>query len=364
MAYSLAVPRRRISAVAFFFCTAPVFADVTVTRVTRSDGFRGMGAFESEFAVHYKGPNKREESNTKFKGAVMGRLAGGQRITIVRVEDDKVVMLDPKRKTYNETTITRAAEEMEKAKKQAEGRREESRGKESKPTHRVTKTEYKVTPTGEKKTINTYPCERYRVTMLVETENIETKQKSESRMEADYWNTAPDAALKSLEQEAMSFEKAYMKKLGVNVSPEEAQKFGLAAIAAGMGASEDQLKPKLAALQKETAKMKGTPIVTEVKWFMESEEVEAARRQAETEQAAQEKEEKDDGVDLSGGASGVLGGFAGKMAKKKMQGSAEKRAAERGGKPVFSSYDEIREVKVAEIPAALFEVPAGYKPEK
>src|SRR5688572_25613419 len=98
----------------------PLFADVTVTRVTRSDGYRGMGAYEATSTERYKETSKREESKTKFKGAVMGRLAGGEQVTITRVADDKVIALDPKRKTYQESTITQAAEKMEEAREQME----------------------------------------------------------------------------------------------------------------------------------------------------------------------------------------------------------------------------------------------------
>ncbi|MBI4395903.1 MAG: hypothetical protein HY548_02325 [Elusimicrobia bacterium] len=337
----------------------PLAADVTVSRLIKSGGFRGMGASETQTTEHYQGTNRRQDSTIKFTGALMGRMAGGDSVEITKVAEDKAYTLNPPKKSYRERTLSEAAQMM---KKEGGPARQE---KESKPTHRITKTDFKVDPTGEKKTINGFPCERYVVTMLVEAENIENKQKTQTRLVTNNWTTPETPALKTLQQEERTFNEAYLKKLGWDMSPRDAQQFGETGMAMMMGVDEKEMNPKMAELKKEMSKMKGVPVAMEIKWFIESDEAAKAMREAQKEAAAQRPPEaEDEGVDVSGGPSGILGGMAAKFAKNKMKASAEKKAEAKDDESSFSSYMEIREIKTGAVPADLFQVPAGYKLEK
>jgi len=96
----------------------------------------------------------------------------------------------------------------------------------------VIRSEISVKETGEKKTVNGFECSRYIVTWLVETENIETKERSKTTMTNDLWNTPETKEIRTLQKEEMEYSKAYMKKLGLEMSPEDSRKLGMTAVAA------------------------------------------------------------------------------------------------------------------------------------
>ncbi len=341
--------------------TGAVWADVTVESVTKTGGVRGMGGSETTSTEFLQGTNRRADSTIKYDGKLMNRMAGGEKSEILLVSQDKAYHLDHKRKAYRESTLSGMAKQMEEMQK-AGPEPEERAAVDEKPTHRITQSEFKVNPTGEKKTLNGFNCEKYIVTMMIEAEELETKQKTKTRLVTDQWTTPETAALKQLSQAEKTFSEAYMKKLGWNLSARDAQQFGMAVMSASMGVSEKDMRARMEALKKEMSKVKGYPVATEVKWFMESDAM-AQAAEARREELAN-VEEDDGSVDLSGGAAGILGGMAGKFARKK---AAERKAAKpksSGDEPAFSSYMEIRRVETAAIPGDKFQVPAGYKKAK
>src|SRR4030042_441145 len=94
---------------------------------------------------------------------------------------------------------------------------------EGKSRARVTKSEFKVAKTGSSETINAFPCEEYLVTWLVEIEDLETKTKTENTMMTNLWTTPETAAIRKLQAEQEAFSRAYMTKLGVNLTPAAGQ---------------------------------------------------------------------------------------------------------------------------------------------
>jgi hypothetical protein len=282
-------------------------------------------------------------------GGFFSKFAGDMGSDVITdIDADVVRTLDRKKKTYTERPIT-----LPKEKEQPPGQAEKDKGAgEEKPKVRVVRNEISVKDTGEKKTINGFDCNRYVVTWLIETENIETGERSKTTMTNDLWNTPETKEIRALQKEELEFANAYMKKLGLSVSPEDARKFGMTAVAGMFGDDEQAVKKKLKELQEKMAKIKGYPIATALKWEVESPE---AARQAGVEKTGKESE----GVDLSGGIGGLLGGLAKKAAKKKAAESAKERATE--GQVLFDFYSEIKKIDVSSIPSSDFEVPSGYK---
>lgn len=326
--------------------------DATVERFNKSGGIRGIGASESTVVEKLSRLKKHETSSVKMTGSVGGffsKFAGDMGSDVITdIDKDVVRTLDHKKKTYTERPIT-----LPKEKEQPPGRAEkDKKAGEEKPKVRVVRNEISVKDTGEKKTINGFDCNRYVVTWLIETENIETGERSKTTMTNDLWNTPETKEIRALQKEELEFANAYMKKLGLSVSPEDARKFGMTAVAGMFGDDEQAVKKKLKELQEKMAKIKGYPIVTALKWEIESPE---AARQAGGEQTEKESE----GVDLSGGIGGLLGGLAKKAAKKKAAESAKERAKE--GQVLFDFYSEIKKIDVSSIPSSDFEVPSGYK---
>jgi hypothetical protein len=323
--------------------------DVTVERFNKSGGIKGIGASESAVVEKVSRLKKHETSSVKMTGAVggfLGRIAGDMGSDVITdIDKDVVRTLDHKKKVYTERPIT-----LPKEKEEHSGRAE--KGKEEKPKVRVVRNEISVKDTGERKTINGFDCNRYIVTWLIETENIETKERSKTTMTNDLWNTPETNEIRALQKEELEFSKAYMKKLGLSISPEDARKFGMTAVAGMFGDDEQAVQKKLKELQEKLAKIKGYPIVTALKWEIESPEA--------SQRAGGEKAEKEsEGTDLSGGIGGLLGGLAKKAAKKKAAESAKEGTKD--GNVLFDFHSEIKKIDVSSIPSSDFEVPSGYK---
>ncbi|UCH81061.1 MAG: hypothetical protein JSW20_00220 [Nitrospiraceae bacterium] len=162
-------------------------------------------------------------------------------------------------------------------------------------------------------------------------------------MTTELWNTPEDEKIMKLKKEEEEFNRAYLKKLGLNMSPEEMKIFGLSILGGMADASGIDLK-------KEFSKIKGYPIVTSVKWQSQKDGKEQTNEQEEV--------EEDDGIDLSKGLGGAFGGF---MKKKMAKRDNEKAEGKEDMKVIFESYSEIKSIKTSAIPTDLFEVPKGYK---
>jgi hypothetical protein len=282
-------------------------------------------------------------------GGFLSKIAGDMGSDVITdIDKDAVWTLDHKKKVYTERPIT-----LPKEKEQPSGRPEKGKeAKEDKPKVRIVRNEITVKATGEKKTVNGFDCTHYIVTWLIETENIETKERSKTTMTNDLWNTSETKEIRALQKEELEYAKAYMKKLGISVSPEEAKKFGMAAVAGNFGEDEQAVRKKLKELQEKLGKIKGYPIVTALKWEFEAPE---ASRQAGGEKAGKESED----VDLSGGIGGFLGGLAKKAAKNKAAESTEE--GRKGANVLFDFYSEVKKIDVSSIPLSDFTVPSGYK---
>jgi hypothetical protein len=336
---------------------AAAAADVTVSRVTTMDGFGG--GMTTETSDRIKGTNRRSDLNTKFGNALMNKMAGGARTEIVLVSEDKMLSLNPAKKTYRQGTISEMGKALEKARPQSGAK------KESKSSYRVTKSSVKVEPTGEKKAIAGFPCERVRMTMVLEVENVETKAKSEMRLVTDNWNTPETGALKALREAEAAYGKAFAQKMGLDLSGPDADRWGLG-MAAMMGLSQDQMKANVGEMKKELAKMKGVAVVTEIAWYNKQE---GAAKPKQAAPSASSAEDKGGMPSLSGGAGGFAAGLAGRMMAKKMEASAAKsragsEARASGEAPVFKSRTEIKSVSAGAVDSGMFQVPAGYKLEK
>lgn len=334
-----------------FGSLSPVYADVTVERFFKSGGIGGVGASESQQKEYIKGIKKREDSTMKFTGAVLGRLAGEQSTSAVyRIDKDLIWDINHPKKSYTERPIFMPAGKVPST---AEDTKKAGREGEKEEEVRIIRNEFNVEATGKKKTINNFPCEQYILTWLVEMENVKTKERSTNQMTTDLWNTTEDARIRTLEKEESEFNRAYMKKLGIEMTQQDIQKFGLTMLGSAMGDAADSLK-------KEMSKIKGYPIVTSVRWEARADEKTGAQQKPEARKKQEKEKEGDEDTDISEGLGGILGGF---MKKKMTEKQKEKNAREdeKGTKPLFESYFEIKGIDTSTLADSLFDVPAGYK---
>lgn len=342
-----------LTAGAFMTAAAPatVGADVTVERYIKSGGFGGVGASEGTSTDKISGLKKRSESSMKMTGKLggfLGKFAGDMGSDeIVHVDEDRVISLNHKKKTYTERAITLPEEEGYPG---SDGDPEEGSldgGEEGEERNvRVVRNEITVKETGEKKTIGGFDCRRYVVTWILETEDLDTGERAASTMTSDLWNTPETKETKALQKEETAFNQAYLKKMGLDLPPQKMKRFGLMAIAGMLGADREEMEKKMKELEKKFSTIEGYSIASAVTWKSTS----TARQQG---QPAEEEE----AMDVSKGMGGLLSGFAKKAMKKKSSGGEEKSG---DGSVIFSSYSEIRRIDISPVPAADFEIPAGY----
>lgn len=316
---------------------APAAADVVIKTLHKNGGFHGIGASSGE--------------TTRYVSGVKARDEGDRRADILRVDLDKRWSLDVKKKTYTEGPIKFELPEQRKAEGKAA-----SPGKEEKPTHRVKSAKAEVKKGEGSKTINGFKTTQWAATLTVVIEEISTKRTAEYAMTTDIWATPWTAPLRQAMEEEAKFAKAYLKKLGLELSPEDRERFGADGARAFLRAGGPEVEGAIRKLGKELSSIDGYPVVTETTW----------RSPAPAAPKGEPEADDDDGSPLAdaagagsvgGAAMGFLGGMAKKAAKKKIK----EKVKEALGKPAFSVRTEVKKVELAPVPAEKFEVPAGFK---
>jgi hypothetical protein len=337
------------AAAAVLLSAATAGADVTVERTMKSSGFGGFGAGESTTVEKLSGLRKRDASSMKMTG-FLGKMAGdlgGDEIT--DIAKDVVWRLDHKKKTYTESRITPPPEPKETA-----GEKPERAEKQEKPKVRVVRNEITVSGPDGKKTIGEFPCEHYAIVWVLETEDLETMARSESTMTSDLWTTPETAEIRALTREEQEFTQAWLKKIGWDLSDQEARKMGLAMVGAMVGGDEESFRKGAKDVAEKMAKVKGYPIGTGVKWQLKNSGGAAAKPEA-------GGSESEGGMpDITKGLGGLVSAFGKKVAKSTAEGAAAKGDAG-GAKTVFETYSEVRKISTAGLPGDDFVPPAGYK---
>jgi hypothetical protein len=225
---------------------------------------------------------------------------------------------------------------------------EEREPKDKKTTTRITKSEFTVKKSGAKETINGFPCEEYLLIWLLEIEDLETKEKTRSTMTTGLWTTPETTLIRKVRQEETAFEKALAKKLGMELSQEEAKKMGLAAMGAFMKTSAEEMRKGMIRVKNEISKIQGYPIRTTISWNLEGEKG-PGRPQ---EDKASKPPERSEGV------GSLLGGFMSRLVQKK---SEDKGPGDEGqGSPFFSTTIEVKSMDAGTLPAETFEIPEGF----
>lgn len=335
----------------------PAASDVTVRYKAASGGMGGIGAFESSGERSFAGLKSREESNTRFTGAVLGLMSGRKgkdSAHILRVDLDKRWALNLKKKTYRESPIALAPMEAPEGEDAKPGKDGGSRPQERKPTHRIKSAKVEVKRLGDKKEINGFPCSGYLGTVRVVVEELESKKTAEFKLLSELWTTPWTKDLRQAVKEESAFHKAYLAKLGEKLGPQDQQRFGLDSAKMLLGAGGPEVSSALSKLKSELDKIEGYPIVTESSGHSPASE-EAAKASAAT-------KDDEEGSMLSDAASanpvaGILGGMAKRAARKK----AKEKLAPKPGAPAYSVRHEVLSVEVAALDQDAFEIPAGFK---
>jgi len=323
-------------------------ADVTVERTMKSGGFGGFGGGDSTMVEKLSGLRKRDVTSMKMSG-FLGKMTGDMGSDqITDIEKDVVWALDHKKKTYTESPITPPPQPKEEEERGKPGRGE----KKEKPKVRVVRNEVTVKELGDKKKIGEFDCTRYQIVWVVETEDLETKERSESTMTNDLWTTPETAETRALAKEEREFTQAWLKKIGWDMTDAETRKMGLAMVGAMIGGDEESFKKGAKEVAAKMEKIKGYPIGVGVKWQIKGSGGVAGRKGG--------GEGGGEGMpDIAKGLGGLMSAFGKKGGKGGGEAGTSGEAA--GPTPVFETYMEIRKITTASLGDADFMPPAGYK---
>jgi hypothetical protein len=309
------------------------WSDTTIETTHKTSGFRGIAASKGTTIQRYQAYKLWESTTTGFAGAILSKITGKQEtITITRVDKGVYWTLDSEEMIYEEDPIVPL--------KDMTGKKPSDKKAEGKSKVQVRKSQFTVKETGASETINGFPCKEYLITWLLEMEDVETKQRSLSTMTTNLWSTPETATVRSAQADVMKFQRAFARKLGVNVTPDEARLMGMEVFVAMSGMSEAELSKGLSRVQKKMSKIKGYPIRTEVTWNLEPAGDASVKEGPGASTSTQD----------TAGRSCLFGGLAGLTGQQGPSGSA----------PLFSSEFEVKSIEVKPVPAKTFEIPTGY----
>ena len=145
-----------------FFSFSISLADLVYKSKASTSGIMGMGKMEMETTTMLKGDKQRQDTKTKFVGAMAQYMPGGgeqNQATITRMDKELIWNINLTDKTYTEMTFDQVKRMMEKMKSQVRKKPEEETEAEF---------QFDAKKTGQKKKIGGYECEEHIVKMIAE----------------------------------------------------------------------------------------------------------------------------------------------------------------------------------------------------
>jgi hypothetical protein len=269
---------------------------------------------------------------------------------IVDLSEEKVYDLDLKKKTYTVTTFDELRRRMEEARKKAEEQARKEEAKEERKekvappqdaNQKQVDVDFDIKNTGQQKTINGFDTHETVMTVTVREKGETLEQGGGLVLTSDMWLTPKIAAMK----EVAEFDARYAQKLygGVFSGVSAAQ---MAAVLA----MYPMVKDAVAKMNVEGGKLEGTAIQT----TMTMDAVRSAEQIAEEAKAKANEGDSKAGTPATPG--GLLGGFAKKMAQKKMGGDSDVKPRA----TFMTATTEVLKV-TTDVTAADVAVPAGFQ---
>jgi hypothetical protein len=329
-------------------------ADVTMQEQMSLSGagMMKMANMSGTTTTTISGDRARTESNMQFESGLMrtfARGAGGPHVQIVRLDQGKIYALDPKKKTYTETTFEDMRAKMQQAmdamnKGQASQQQATSGVDESQCEWSDPKSEVKRT--GEKALVGGYQAEHVTVTATQSCRDKKTGQVCDFGLAVDQW-IAPTFEASS---EAQSYQRAYAEKLGLGTASSRDFAERAQSMFGRYKGLWGELGSKLASLD-----MKGYPVKTGFSLGVGGPQCQSTQQT-----------EAQGGPQATPSIGGALGGALGGMFGKKKQPEPAQQAAPpptmAGGlMPLMSMSNELVSISRDAVTPQSFEVPSDYK---
>lgn len=320
------------------------FGQVTFETKVTSDGFMGMGAFESTTKTYLRTDAQRTDAKLKFTGAFMKMLSPkGTTTNIIRLDKKLVWNFNDRKKKYTEQTFEEIKKTMQQGGEyQLQPMAEQDKDYESE--YEWKKPVVKVKNLKESKTINVFNCQHYLASVTTVGTHIETGIKDTMLFVSDLWNAKNVSKKMDLVND---FNKRYMKAIGFEVPENQ----GLAMIA-GM------YKEQMQTLAEEISKLQGYPIINDMKLTI-------TKNLSSVEQEEEEPEEE------SLSMRDIQRNFGGLLGKKLMKDVLDKKAEKKTEEPqktsvleLFHMTTEVLSIDESILAREIFEVKKGYKLKK
>lgn len=335
----------------FLILSQAIFGQITYKTKVTSYGFQGMGAFESTTKTFLQGDAQRTDTKLKFTGAFMKMLSPKGTVTnIIRLDRELVWNFHDKKKKYTEQTFDEMKTVFEEYGEAgySQDMQGTSTDEDYEEEYKWSKPVVKVKNLKETKSINEFICQHYLASVTTVGTHIETGIKDTMLFVSDLWNAKTVSNKMELEYE---FNKRYLKAIGFDIPENQ----GLAMIA-GM------YKEHMQTLADEISKLKGYPIVNDMKLTM-------TKNLASVEQEEMEEEEPEEESlsmrDIKRNFGGLLGK---KVMKDVLDKKAEKKTEEEPKKSsvseLFHMKSEVLSINEGSIATDMFEVKKGYKLKK
>lgn len=331
-----------------------VHADVTMEEnvSVSGAGLMKMANMSGTSKTIIAGDKARTDSDMRFESGLMRTLSGGagQSVEIVRLDQDKIYQVNPKKKTYTETTFAERRAMLEKvmsqqqqaqaAQQQAVSGVDESQCEWGEPKADVKKT-------GESGTFAGFPAERTTVVATQACKDKKTGQVCEFGLVLDQW-LAPGFQASA---ETLNYQRAYAEKLGFTASAsrdfaERAQSL--------FGRYQAMLKEVAAKLEDS----KGYPVKASFSLGVGGPQCQSTQQT----QTASEDSSSGTPTSLGGALGGALGGMFGKKKESQPAAAAQPAPAALAGlTPLMTVTTELVSISQSAAPAEAFEVPTGFK---
>jgi hypothetical protein len=333
-------------------------ADVTMQERVTVGGIVSLANMNGTTTTMIAGDRARTDSNLQFQSGIMRAFAGGlgQSSEIVRLDQDKIYSLDPKKKTYTEMTFADQRAHMQ----QAMQKMEESQASQQQTAAGVDESQCEwsepkaeVKRTGEKATIAGFQAEHVAIVATQSCKDKKTGAVCDFGLVLDQW-VAPGFEQSA---ETLAYQRAYAEKLGLSGSGSR----DFAERAQSMFGRYKGIWTEVASKMKD---VQGYPVKASFGLG-----VGGPQCQNSQESHAQTQPQSDSGsaaasppTSISGALGGAIGGLFGKKKEAQPAAAATPPAQMPGGLvPLMTVGTELVSVTAGAVNPQTFEVPADYK---
>ncbi len=329
----------------------------------------GTGCFILALAASAQADVKsKQKSHVKFEGA-LGKvvnlfggkaakegivstvaLKGNRQLTtndntgeLIDLDAEKIYSIDFKGKSYKVMTFAEMRRQLEEARAKAAESARGQGGEAGQPGSADFEITVDVKKTGEQKALIGETCNQFIMTLTLKQKGKTLEQGGGMVITSDLW-LGPEG---SSVREQADFARRYMAKL-LGDDAQVLARDMMSAMAMYPGLQEG-----IARMQKETAKMQGTPYLTTVTF-----------ESVMTAEQAQAKADQD--KNAGPGIGGIAGGLGGMFGRKKKDDAPKDKApagAAKGRSTIMTSTSEVLSIE-PNVAAADVEIPAGFKEKK